>query len=365
MIDERLINPFKVPTEEELPHVTNGTTNWTEYCYFLGYCGQSRTGATIHIGRHSIDTRIWRGTLGIYLPDGDLLVAKYFGRDGSDRGPGAGPLQVRCIEPMRLWSVEFDGLAERVTRPAIMNAVHKDSPAELARFYLLFEAAAPLWDLGRSNMAQQMILITDEKVSIGQKESHLHHWEQICWVRGEVSVGGKTYPVNGTGVRDHSHGPRDYTAILGNHWLNVVFPSGKAMMLQATRVGDNFIRGGYIFRNDGSPLEVVKLLEHPFVGDKDTAHKSIAADPLTDPRCKSLGWVIQTKRGKEEITGELLHAMGTTYLKPNYELVGTDIARVNGGSQLSESPCVYKWDGETGLGMAERITLMEHLRPTI
>jgi hypothetical protein len=56
--------------------------------------------------------------------------------------------------------------------------------------------------------------------------------------------------------------------------------------------------------------------------------------------------------------------MGTTYLKPNFELVGTDIARIKGGSQLAECPAVFKWDGEIGMGMTERIAMMEHLRRT-
>lgn len=365
MIDESLINPFGVPREDELPHAAHPLKNWTEYCYFLGFDPKVGAGITIHIGREPTDTRIWRGTLGIFVPGGEeLLVAKYFGRDGNDRGPGAGPLQVRCLEPMRLWSVEFDGLAERVTRSAIMNDVHKDSPAELAKFYLLFEAAAPLWDLGRAGIADQMVLVTDEVSAEVKAKSHMNHWEQICRVRGSVTVGGKTYELDGAGVRDHSHGPRDYTAIIGNRWSNMLFPSGKALMTMATRVGSNFIIGGYIYRNDGSPLEVVKLLEYPFVADLDTPHQSVAADPLADASVRNFRMLIQTKRGKEEITGEILHAMGTTYLKPNFELVGTDVARVKGGSQLAECPAVFKWDGEIGMGMTERIAMMEHLRRT-
>jgi hypothetical protein len=106
------------------------------------------------------------------------------------------------------------------------------------------------------------------------------------------------------------------------------------------------------------------LLEYPFVADLDTPHRSIAADPLADASVRKFGMVIQTKRGQEEITGEILHAMGTTYLKPNFELVGTDIARIKGGSQLAECPAVFKWDGEIGMGMTERIAMMEHLRRT-
>src|ERR1700761_5620248 len=153
-----------------------------------------------------------------------------------------------------------------------------------------------------------MVLVTDEVSAEVKEKSHMNHWEQICRVRGSVTIGGRTYELDGAGVRDHSHGPRDYTAIIGNRWSNMVFPSGKALMTMATRVAGNFIIGGYIYRNDGSPLEVIKLLEYPFVAGLDTPHQSIAADPLTDESVRKFGMIIQTKRGQEEITGEILHA---------------------------------------------------------
>jgi hypothetical protein len=366
MLEDTLLNPFEIDPVNELPHVAAPVANWTEYVYFFGYDDQARQGISVHVGREPTDTQIWRGTLGIFLPDADrLLVAKYVGRDGSDRGPGSGPLQVRCITPMRTWMVEFNGLVHPTSRSDIMTKVFEDSKAELAKFCLVFEAAAPFWDLerGTAQGTGQPNLVLDEETS-ETKRSQLKtaHWEQICRVSGEITFRGKTTRIEGGGVRDHSHGPRDYGPIVGSNWINALFPSGKAIMAMGMRLVGREINLGYIFRNDGSPLEVVKLIEQPFSVAEDTPARSLAADPLTDPKSKHFRFVLQSKKGREVIEGEILHAMGTTYVSPNHELVGTNLSLIKGGSQLAECPALFHWDGETGVGVRERIARIGALR---
>jgi hypothetical protein len=119
---------------------------------------------------------------------------------------------------------------------------------------------------------------------------------------------------------------------------------------------------GYVYRGDGKPLEVVKVLEHPFLSNVDTPPRSVPADPLEAGAERKFRYVFQSSRGREVIEGELLHAMGTSYISPNHEYVGTDLSHVQGGSQLAECPARFIWDGEVGLGVRERIVRMAALR---
>lgn len=199
MLTNEILNPFGVDPTDELMHAAQPVKNWTEYCYLFGYCLESRHGVSIHIGKESTDPTVWRGTVGIFLDDGNLLVAKYHGRDGSGRSAGAGPLKVSCVEPMRTWVTEFDGLAHRTTRNKIMTEVYQDCVAEMARFHLIFEAAAPLWDLEKGADMPSLVLVQGEEAKTKNHASKTHHWEQLCRVRGEVSYGGKTFKVNGGG----------------------------------------------------------------------------------------------------------------------------------------------------------------------
>jgi len=366
MIDDNVLNPFGVDPIDELPHRAVAVRNWTEYVYFFGYDGNARQGVSIHVGREPTDTDIWRGTLGVFLPDGDtLLVAKYLGRDGTDRGPGAGPLQVRCITPFRTWMVEFNGLAHAVSRHDIMTRTFQDARAELARFCLVFEAAGPFWDLeqGLKRHANLPTLLLDPGATDANREQlKTVHWEQICRVHGEISFRGQTTAIVGGGVRDHSYGPRDYGPIIGSNWINAVFPSGKVLMAMGTRLTGREINIGYVYRGNNQPIELLNVLEQPFAVSADTPERSLAADPLSEDSTRRFRFVLEGARGREVIEGEILHAMGTTYVSPNHELLGTDLSLVKEGSQLAECPARFVWNGETGIGVRERIARVGALR---
>lgn len=362
MLTDDLINPFAVDPRDELMHAPQPVRNWTEYCYLFGYCLKTGHGVSIHIGKESTDTTVWRGTLGIFLDDGDLLVAKYHGRDGSDRSAGAGPLKVTCIEPFRTWVAEFDGLAHRVSRKHIMTETYRDTKAEMVKFHIVFSGFAPMWDLEAGADVPSLVLVEGEEATTKDHASKTHHWEQLVRTRGEIVYAGKTVKIDGGGVRDHSFGPRDYWPLVGSLWLNAIFPSGKAIMLMKTRVTGFDFSVGYVFRGDGTPLEVVKVIEHPFVSDVDTPDNSVPADPLEDGAERRFAFRFESSRGIETIEGELLHAMGTSYVSPNHELLGTDLGKISDGSQLAECPARFTWDGETGVGVRERIVRMAALR---
>jgi hypothetical protein len=66
VLADALLNAFGIDPVNASP-----VANWTEYVYFFGYDDQARKGISAHVGREPTDTRIWCGTLGIFLPDAD------------------------------------------------------------------------------------------------------------------------------------------------------------------------------------------------------------------------------------------------------------------------------------------------------
>jgi hypothetical protein len=140
------------------------------------------------------------------------------------------------------------------------------------------------------------------------------------------------------------------------------------MMVQTVRLEDRGveIRNGYLFRNDGSPLEVVEVLDGPFVASLETPPASIEKDPLVDDNLRYFKFVIKTKRGEETVEGEIKHSISTTYLSPNDELLGTAFAQLGKGqpraSQLTESSAIFSWNGIKGVGNRERIVRLSVLK---
>ncbi|MET0988050.1 MAG: hypothetical protein ABW034_21850 [Steroidobacteraceae bacterium] len=353
MIDDAMINPFNTKPEAEFPHPIQPVPLWSEYNYFFGYDPVSQCGISMHVGREPYDPSIWRATFGIYLPGGEeLLVAKCSGRDGHARGAGAGPIRVTCVQPFRLWTLEFDGTAQPASRAENMAAAHMDTPGERVRFFLRFEGAAPFWDL--------------HALMKGQAWAS-EHYEQMCRVRGEIQFRGKTLAIDGGGVRDHSVGPRDYGAVVGDFWLNMLFENGAAIMAQTVRTeGNADIARGYVFRNDGNPLEITEVVEGPVVNTVDTPRRSVEKDPMMEEALRKFHFVIKTKRGLETIQGEIVHSVATSYIAPNDELLGTSFHLVDRGQpkalQLTESATIYTWNGVKGVGTRERVARIATLK---
>jgi hypothetical protein len=345
-----LINPFGVDPAAELAQQSTGEPLWTEFCFFFAYDPDADAGVSIHAGREPADPSLWRATIGVMLPGGtELLMAKRSGRDGDGRGAGAAGFKANCIEPLRLWTIGYDGLMVRAARDTLCRGPGTDDVGEIASFHLSFEAMGPMWDLGKQ--------MTGQSWASG-------HWEQICRVRGELRVGGEMFPIrNGHGVRDHSYGPRDYAGVLGNFWANALFDDGRAVMLQHTMSEKltSEIRHGYVFWNDGTPLEIVELADAPAVSDADTPDGHDAADPLADDALRRSRAVLRTSRGEHTITWELIHTVPTTYVAPSDEVIGTDFRRPD-GLQLTESAARFQWDGTTGWGNRERVAGIRTLR---
>jgi hypothetical protein len=345
------INPFGHSVESEFPHPIETAPNWTEHYFFQGYDFENEYGICIHMGRLVADPQIWRPTIQVYLPNQELLIAKLHGRNGHAFGPGASPLKISCIEPFRVWSVEFDGVGQRVKRTELMQSVVEDAPMEPIRFHILFEAAGPIY--GRKAD------IPDGR-SVGR-----FHSEQICHLRGHFQHEGKIILAKGYGVRDHSSGPRDYGPVLGDCWFQTQYENGDAIMVQIVRFEAAEVKSSYLYCAQTGKIEMLEIVEHPPVPDVNTPPGSVNRDPLQDPNFKTYRVVVKRPDGETlTIKGELNHAHAITYLSPMEELNGTSPDRMD-GLQMCECPTTLeRSDGVRGWGLYERTFRIGALTPS-
>lgn len=344
MLDDKYLNPNDHDPRLDLPHAIKAMENWTEHYFFYGYDMETRHGMCVHIGRLPADPTIWRAVIQVYLPGEELLVAKYHGRDGDGRGAGAGPFKLGCVKEMRTWTADFDGALHATTRTNLATGLFQDCPAEPVRFHMVFEAAGPYYG-------------PKEDIVEG-RSSDSFHTEQIHHMTGDISYRGKTVRMRGIGVRDHSSGPRDYGPVISDMWIHGLFPSGKSFHAHIVHFSEAEIRGGYIFRNDGSPIEEVEILEHPPVNTRDTPEKSVPSDPLKYNNGQ-YRLVLGTKYGEEVYDIEMLHTHIITYRGPMEEFIGTDFTPK--GAQMCEAPAIIRCGSEVAVGLYERIARTETL----
>jgi hypothetical protein len=346
MITDDLVNPFGHSPESDLPHPIQRIPKWTEHYFFYGYDPAAQFGMCVHVGRLPETPHLWRSVLQMYLPGEDLLVAKTFG-EGNARGPIAGPMRITCIEPFKLWTVEFDGPAFPTKRSVLTHEVLRDGPTEPARFFMVFQAAGPLHALQ-----------TGKELTSGMSAASFHT-SQVLHMRGEAEFRGRRVSLNGMGVRDHSAGPRDYGPVFGDIWFHGLFPSGKVVHVAHVAFAGFDYKSGYIYYGDGSPLEPVTPIELPHVHKEGDGTAYIDADPVAGAD-RTFRIVLDTSRGQQVIEGELLHTHAITYMSPMEELMGTALDW-SGVVQMCEAPARVRCNDEEGFGLRERVARTEAL----
>ncbi|MHB8463352.1 MAG: DUF7065 domain-containing protein [Acidimicrobiales bacterium] len=358
MIPAEILNPFGVDRRWDTPHPPVSIENWTEYYYLFAFDLSANIGISVHVGRLLSDLSVWRGILYVFLPDGEILAHKCAGRDGHARGPGAGPFRATCVEPLRLWTLDFDGVLQRTDRTSLSNGILTDGLDELVSFHITLEAASPFFSAVRP---------TSDAATTW---TH-HHHEQICRARGEMMVQSTHYDFEGMGVRDHSSGPRSSADVMGAYWANVLFPvtgrtahvlllSRESGDLNTSFLGSKTTKAGYVYWGDGSPLEIVEELECPSVCDENTPLRSVPRDVLMNDRLRKFTMVLETSRGPQTMEAERIHAVSTTYVPPSEEIGGTDVNRVD-ALQQSKTVMRVTWDGEVGYGQSDNLTAMRYL----
>jgi hypothetical protein len=308
-----------MPTESELPARNwPDVSLWTEnYCYVC-YDPASEIGVWTHLGRAPFDPTLWRELSMVFLSTGERLVHKGYGRGGSDTGPGAATLFYECVEPWKLWRSRRDGAAIRTTVKDLEAGLLSDRAHERVAFNLRWEGISPVWDWGE----------VDAAAGFGKL-----HYEQLTRVRGTVTVGGQEIAFNGTGLRDHTRGPRDFSVVRNHIWAWASFPSGRGFMLLQVNVD-----GGSVTR--AVTLDGGRLVE-----------QTLANQPVLSSLAQS-GDSYVLELGDLRISAELLHLHPNSFDGPTDICLGFDPAVST--TALFEAFSRFEWDGEVGYGLTER-----------
>lgn len=349
MIPENILNPFNIDPAKEYPHKPQpDVDNWTEYQYFFCYDKEQNIGVSIHIGRLVEDLRFLRTILYVYLPNGEVMARRLSGMDDAAYSYSAGPLRITCVDPMRVWSLEFHGALPAMKREDLAYDVLKDGTDEIVKFRFILDAAEPFYSLDPHADAGLL--------KMGWAKDH---YEQIHTMRGEITYRGKTVPLAGMGVRDHSSGPRNSGKPYGGAFVNMLFPSGIAISYTQVKTPTYDDAYGRIYWGDGTPMEKVKVVRGIPINDENTPPESINADVMADGKGPTV--LLSTRRGELEIGITYLHTIATTYVPPHHEVGGTDFSRPE-AAQQTKIAATFTCNGEEGLGEIDRYVRIKTLK---
>ncbi|HEY2830965.1 MAG TPA: hypothetical protein VGJ14_00960 [Sporichthyaceae bacterium] len=330
-------NPYDVDPVEDYTHVIPGDVElWSENYFFQCYDPRHEVGIWTHLGRTPHDPTMWRALLTVFLRDRSLLVSKTYGRGPQlpgVSGPSNGTLSFRCEDPLLTWTISADAMARPTNLASLAAGLVPDGEVVPVSFEYRFDAMTPMWDLGATDMSGQSWALT--------------HYEQAGRIAGRLRCGEETWEITGTGMRDHSHGPRNFAHFRRGSWVHAEFGSGRAFAALRMWTNDDNVALNRAFISEDGKLREVTPIDMPTL---ETA--------LSDPRSMT----VRIDDGGRETTieVEVINAKTMTLVEPNEIVFGVDRSdpRIK---VINEAIVRCRWDGEEGYGLCERSRRIEDL----
>lgn len=266
------------------------------------------------------------------FPDGRTVVAGGSGEgrspvddDGICRTFAAGGLEFRCVEPFKVQTMTYEGVALDTTAAALARRDYGSAQVAL-RIAVELTCAAPPWVSGTlSDEAADLFHTGFAGAFISPR------YEQLCTARGSVHVEDEAWMFEGTALRIHRQGPRDVGGFWGHCWPSALFPSGRgfgALAFPERMDGEPTYNEGFVF--DGERLLPATLVDAPWLR-------------RLRPNGEDVSLTLRTADGDVRIDGEtLLSACMPADTHPEF------------APALQQAGVRYRWDGEETFGMMER-----------
>lgn len=321
--------PAWLTAADEMAHPTEGVpATWAENYLTYVWSPANQVGIYAHLAKRPGAVDLWDEQVNIALPDGRYVTSKGFG-PGAEGASSVAVCGARftCHEPFRRWSKRFVGAGRVAGADEYRAGPATDGAHTPLAWSLDFVAMSPPYDFGEAKLDQEW--------------GH-GHYEQHGRLSGWLTVGQERFAIDGTGLRDHSWGPRDYRAIGTTTWIHAQFPdSGRGLMaVQVTG------------RPPKPPFTFAVVTD---------ATSATAAVPSGIPAASALGETEDDysleldveSGGAVTVTAHILNALRAGLVGPAEIGLGTfDASQAN--HHYVDAFTRFEWDGEVGYGITER-----------
>lgn len=336
--------PTWLAEADELPHDAVDMPFWVENYLTYAYSPATQVGVYLHL-RHLTGAgdgpELWDELIQVALPGDRYLTSRAFGPGRIDRsgaGPGTGQFSVsgltyRCDEPFARWTKRFVGGARLISRDELQAGPVADGPHVPVELNLQIRGLGSPFDYGTSDLDQAWAKA---------------HYEQHHEFEGQLLVDGERFEITGTGLRDHSWGPRDFAKMGRTTWIHASFPKSRRAFALC-----------YVAE---SPPYVAERLLWTVVHDGDDVYP---VETFDVPQAMTLAQVDEDAEFRMTMPDGRISTVKTSLLQPlrMYLMPGSEIGHGSphpGGphSHATHHYCPtfvrVDWDGEEGYGYNER-----------
>lgn len=200
-------------------HAPGADRRWRESYYFSFFDQKHRIGGFSSIGKRAASGH--SGSINVvWGPARESLVASEFDTfETLDDTHDVAGLTYRGLAPFGAWEVAFDGRlnagGDRVEcdRAALGPAADNTVPV---RYELTFTPTHPPYVYRQRPEWSELFT---------------GHVDEVCTVRGTLTIGDETYDIDGRGGKDHSWGVRNWFAPVAWRWFDLVSDTGPSLTL--------------------------------------------------------------------------------------------------------------------------------------
>jgi hypothetical protein len=324
------MNDFVMRPEDESAHKPDASINFNESVYTNGFDTASPVGGWMRLGNR-VNEGYAELSVCLYLPDGRIACQFQRPSIASNDRFDAGGLSYTVIEPLKKVSMTFDGEMLIVDDPNALRdpkTLFADAAKVPGHVHWVHEAESPVHG-GKP--------VNDAVPTMYGRDFSLGHFNQHGRVRGEIKVGGETFPIDGRGWRDHSWGPRYWQAIYFYRLFIANFANGDGFMLLKITDTSGVTRRVGVLLVGGQYEDILDMdLSTRWSDSKDPVHVDIG---------------VRTASRKAVIAGEIIT------LAPLRNRRKADGATLE--SRIAEGFTRFTWDGRQGYGMTEYIERIE------
>jgi hypothetical protein len=232
-----------VRAEDDYTHPLGPEENFNESMYFNFFDRSRDCGGFVRIGNRANEGYA-EVTLCLYLPSGEVLFNYQRPRIEHNDAMDAAGMRFEIVEPFVRHRTTYAGEAVLLSDPAQMadpSRAFRENPHKKVALDLTHEAAGPVYGSAGGARAEEP----------GQEFARAHY-EQHMRNSGTLEVDGETIAIDGTGLRDHSWGPRYWQAVHSYRWLTCTFGDDLGIMVsEITRRPGERAQNGVVVRGEG------------------------------------------------------------------------------------------------------------------
>jgi hypothetical protein len=258
-----------ITAQDDYTHPLGPEENFNESMYFNFFDPAKACGGFVRIGNRANEGYA-EVTLTLYLPTGEVLFNYMRPHiDGND-AMEAGGMRLETLEPLAKHRTTYSGGAVFLADPTQMadpGEAFRNNPHKKVSLDIQHEAVGPVYGRADDRQANE-----NPEEQFGRA-----HYEQHMRTRGSITIDGETTEIDGTGLRDHSWGPRYWQAIHSYRWLTCTFGDDFGIMVsEITRKPGERAQNGVVVRGEGLERIVKVDLDNEFV-EGTPFHKRMTA----------------------------------------------------------------------------------------